>query len=99
MWIHAKKRAKEQHLPFELSIEDIQALIPENRVCPVLGIQMQQNGRAFADDSMSLDRLKPELGYVKDNIAVISYLANRIKSNITESSTFRKIADWLDSRI
>lgn len=96
MWMHAKKRAKEQDLPFEITVEDIELLIPINRICPILGIPMQQNACGFADDSMSLDKLKPELGYVKDNIAVISYLANRIKSNVSDPTVLRKIAEWLE---
>ena len=34
-------------------------------------------------DSPSLDKIIPSLGYVKDNIWVISYRANTIKNNCT----------------
>ena len=37
----------------------------------------------LGDDSPSLDRIVSSLGYVKGNIRVISYKANRVKSNAT----------------
>ena len=65
-------------------------------IFPVLGIKLEQNERVFGDNSPSLDRFIPELGYVKDNVAVISWLANRLKSNGT-AEQIRKIADWMDA--
>ena len=34
-------------------------------------------------DSPSLDRINPNLGYIKGNVWVISYRANMIKNNAT----------------
>jgi uncharacterized protein YejL (UPF0352 family) len=45
------------------------------------------------DGSPQLDRLVPELGYVVGNVAVISRLANTIKSNATPQQ-IRAVADW-----
>jgi hypothetical protein len=44
----------------------------------------------------SLDRIVPELGYVKGNIAVISNRANSLKSNATLEELERLCA-WLKS--
>lgn len=76
---NALERAKSQGVPFELSEEDIH--IPEE--CPVLGIPLRFNKGHFRDDSPSLDKFVPELGYVRGNIAVISHKANVMKSNAT----------------
>lgn len=75
----AKARAKKINLPFNLTIEDI--IIPDK--CPILNIPlMHQLGRAN-DNSPSLDKIIPSLGYVKGNVAVISSKANSMKSNFS----------------
>jgi hypothetical protein len=73
----AKKRAKQLNIPFNLRKEDI--IIPE--FCPILGIKMEYSDGCMSDNSPSIDRIIPELGYVKDNIIIISNKANRIKNN------------------
>ena len=74
----ARYRAKRDGIPFDLTLEDI--VIPE--VCPVLGIPLHHNtSRGTSDNSPTLDKIIPELGYVRGNIAVMSAKANRIKSN------------------
>jgi len=78
-WMHyrTKSRCKRLGIPYTLEITDI--VIPE--VCPVLGIPLQVNFTCIGDNSPSLDRINPKLGYVKNNIQVISTRANKIKSN------------------
>lgn len=74
----ARQRAKERNIPFDLKLSDV--VIPD--VCPVLGIPLMFGRRAQPEEgSPTIDRVVPELGYVKGNIVVISHLANRIKSN------------------
>ncbi len=75
----ARDRAKEKNIPFDITAEDI--TIPET--CPVLGIQLQLGEKVVCNNSPSLDRIKPELGYVKGNIQVLSYRANTLKNNAT----------------
>jgi hypothetical protein len=45
-------------------------------------------GIGVNDNSPSLDRKTPELGYVRGNVAFISTKANRIKSNATTEEIF-----------
>jgi hypothetical protein len=73
----AKRRARKMNLPFDLKIDDIK--IPD--VCPALGIPIYPGDGTTHDGSPSLDRIIPELGYIKGNVVVISHKANRIKSN------------------
>ena len=86
----AKGRAKKLGLEFNLTIEDI--IIPE--FCPVLGIKLKQSFGNLSDASPSLDRIVPELGYVKGNVKVISNRANTIKNNATLSE-LEKIAEYV----
>jgi hypothetical protein len=76
----AKGRARKYCLPFNITYEDIP--IPE--FCPVLGIKIERNnGKGHTENSASVDRIIPELGYVKGNVIVVSVKANTIKTNAT----------------
>ena len=79
MWSNAKNRAKKMGLPF--NIEPKHVKIPN--ICPVLGISMAIANGKPNDNSPSLDKIKPALGYVVGNTCVVSYRCNRIKSNAT----------------
>jgi hypothetical protein len=79
MIAHARHRAKEKQLPFDLQEGDI--MVPE--ICPVLGIQLKTGEGNICDTSPSLDRIVPGKGYVKGNVIVVSSKANLIKSNAT----------------
>lgn len=74
----ARRRATKLNLPFDITVADV--VIPD--VCPVLGIPLQssRNG-CWADGSPSIDRIDPKKGYVRGNIAIISWRANDIKGN------------------
>lgn len=74
-----KSRAKKQGVPFDLTEEDI--LIPD--MCPVLGIPLSKRGGKRTDNTPSVDRIVPSLGYVKGNIKIISWRANRLKCDAT----------------
>jgi hypothetical protein len=64
-----------------LELSDIQ--IPTH--CPVLNIELKHNfgGKTPANNSPSLDKLVPELGYTRGNVFIISHRANRLKSDLT----------------
>lgn len=86
----ARRRAKLNGLPFDLTLEDLE--IPTK--CPVLGIPLRVNDGHAKDDSYSLDRLIPELGYIKGNVTVISHKANTVKSNASIEE-LEKVLKWL----
>lgn len=91
-WLYhqAKARAKARELPFNITIEDI--VVPE--YCPVFGFKLVMNEIGAKHDSISLDRIIPELGYTKGNVRVISWLANAMKSNATEDLLIT-FAEWV----
>ncbi len=74
----ARKRAKEKELEFNLDVSDI--IIPTH--CPVLGIKLERLDKRHSG-SPSLDRIDNTKGYIKGNIAVISWRANSIKKDAT----------------
>lgn len=78
----ARNRAKKYNLPFDITHEDV--VVPE--FCPYLGIKLVP----FSEwSSPSLDKIIPELGYVKGNIQVISTKANTMKNNATQDELVR----------
>jgi hypothetical protein len=76
MWERARKRAQSGQLAFALTKDAI--FVP--RTCPALGIALTP-GSTRSAQSPSLDRIEPRLGYVPDNVRVISDRANRLKGN------------------
>ena len=84
MLSNAKKRAKDLSLPFNLDLEDI--VIPST--CPLLGIPIEKGIGTYADNSPTLDRIFPHLGYTKGNVWVVSMRANRIKQDASLEELF-----------
>lgn len=71
-----KSRATLKDIPFDLTVEDIN--IPE--VCPVFGVPFIYGDHLW---TYSVDRINPQLGYVRGNIIIISNKANMMKSSAT----------------
>lgn len=75
---YAKRRAQLKGLDFNLTIEDI--IIPD--VCPVFGTVLELNNHTRQNlNTPTLDRIDNSKGYVKGNVIVVSWKANRIKNN------------------
>jgi len=85
--IAAKDRAKKKGLPFNLTRADI--TIPS--LCPVLGVPMVRK----TPTAPSIDRIRPDCGYVRGNVAVISRRANILKNDGTLDE-LRAIVAWLE---
>ena len=90
-----KGKAKLENIPFNLDLSDI--VIPE--FCPILGIKLQKSyvkGNPLPT-SPSVDRINPNKGYVKGNIAIISFRANRIKNDATKEE-LQMVLDYVKNR-
>ncbi len=79
MLADARKRAKKKNLEFDLVIEDLSI----QEFCPILGIPLFVAGEKRTNNSPSLDRIDNSRGYTKDNVFVISFRANALKSDAT----------------
>ena len=82
----ARTRAKVQGVPFNLTIEDLESLVVE--YCPITlqpldwKRELVKNGMPH-DNSPSLDKNIPSLGYIKKNCSIISRRGNTVKNNGT----------------
>lgn len=93
LYVQAKRRAKTIGVAFALTLEDI--VVPD--VCPVLGIPLCRGGGVHHAGSPTLDRMEPKGGYTPENVRVISYRANAIKSDATVQD-LRRIIDYMEGR-
>lgn len=77
--IRARGRAKKiPGLPFSIEVTDFEI----TSHCPLIGILLKRNDKMGpSNNSPTLDRIVPALGYVKGNVWVISAKANRMKND------------------
>jgi hypothetical protein len=98
---NARGRARRDNVPFDITYEYLESIATDE--CPVYGIMFEWGtsnlGRGKTKENCpTLDRILPNKGYVKGNVAFISYKANRIKDNGTMQDHYA-IADWIWERI
>lgn len=86
--------AKKKGIPFDIEVSDI--VIPET--CPILGIKLFFMEGNRSDNTPSLDKIEPSKGYVKGNIQVISWRANRIKNDSTLEELIA-LGKWAESEV
>lgn len=94
MYSSAKARAKKRGFDFSIDLADI--IIPS--VCRILGIPLIVNIGKVQDTSPTLDRVNNKLGYIKNNVRVISYKANRLKNTLTPE-TLERILQYIKGEI
>jgi hypothetical protein len=90
-----KQRAKKQNLLFDLDFDYLMEIAPDS--CPVFNFPLGWGRRTFGIaefDCPSLDRIVPELGYVKGNVMWLSKLANSMKQNATPEQ-LTQFANWI----
>lgn len=79
MLIHCRERCKKKNIFYDLNIDDLK--IP--KICPILGLELAVGKKNFCDQSPSLDRIDINLGYFSENVRIISWKANKLKSDAT----------------
>jgi hypothetical protein len=77
--ITARRVAKVKGWAFNITLSDV--IVPTH--CPVFGVALDPGAKSRADNLPSLDRLDSTKGYVRGNVWVISWRANRLKSDAT----------------
>jgi len=78
----ARKRAIKQNLPFDLTADYVHDLMRKATHCPYFQWALTHTpGKART--LASIDRIDSAKGYVKDNVQIVSYLANMMKSHAT----------------
>jgi hypothetical protein len=81
----ARVRAKRNNIICDLTLKDLIDLFPKDKICPVLNIPLfwGNSGKGNRNHSPSLDKINPKGAYSKDNVCIISWRANMIKSDAT----------------
>lgn len=94
---NTKAKAKRLKVPFALTRGDIETLLPDDGNCPILGIELKEGGgRGPKPSSPSLYRVDPALGYVPDNVLVVSWLAMYLAEHLLEPEQLRRAASFLE---
>lgn len=89
--INARSRAKAKKLPYDLD-EHLDAINARAKgVCELTGIPFRTQSGPVTWDSPSIDRIKPELGYVYSNIRFVLHAVNMALGNWGEG-VFETIA-------
>jgi hypothetical protein len=91
MWIRRaiirlRGKAKTAGIDFNISAQDLQ--MPE--VCPFTLLPFQFG--AHHPQNPSVDRIKPDRGYVRGNVRIISFQANTAKQDIIDPAVFDRLA-------
>lgn len=87
-----KQNARKTKWEWDISYTDIKYPL----ICPILGIELDWFSPFKQDNSPSFDRIDATKGYIKGNVIVCSWRANRIKNDGT-AKELRQIADFLDN--
>lgn len=74
-----KQNVKSSKWDWDINFTDIQW----NLTCPILGMELDYFTEQRAENSPSFDRIDCTKGYVKGNVQIISWRANRLKNDGT----------------
>jgi hypothetical protein len=80
---NSRTRAKKQGMSFDLTSAYVLSLLESTPICPYFGYVLTYtvgDGKTLA----SLDRIDSSKGYTQDNVQIISYFANLMKSSATQ---------------
>jgi hypothetical protein len=84
-WRGRIQDAKKKNIPYD-EAAFYSLIVPKK--CPVIGLEIDLEGKntkiGGGDDSPSFDKMVPTKGYVKGNIQIISFAANRMLNNLGE---------------
>lgn len=95
---NAKQRAIKDQVPYDIDFGYLKSI--STQTCPVFGIQLAWGtlGEGGNNNSPSLDKIKPEWGYVRGNVIIMSHLANTIKQDVGWEEIMC-LAVWLKEKI
>lgn len=101
LWVRSacarvRRRAADLGVAFDLDEDHLLGSLPAR--CPALGLSLDYaTERTLHDGSASLDRIRPDGGYTRENVVVVSWKANRIK-NDASLRELGLVLDWMSGR-
>lgn len=81
--LDSRYRAKKAGIPFDLTLDDIPQIPLFCPIFPWIALEVSLGKKHGRDNSPSIDRIRPNLGYTKGNIRITSWKANRLRNNAT----------------
>ena len=89
----SRKRANALNMDNNIDTDFLISIAPME--CPVLLIEIKYGGGEKTKGSASLDRIDSSKGYTKDNVQIISNLANMMKNQADENELIN-FSNWVD---
>ena len=90
--VGCKMRCKKLNLPLDIDKEFLLKLYElQNGKCYYSNIEMTRERGKFTENSISIDRIDPIKGYVKENVVLCAYAINSLKGSLNE----REFKDFL----
>jgi hypothetical protein len=96
LWACKKKYTVKKNITNKAKWDVAFGDIKWNTHCPILELELDYFAENRQENSPSFDRVNPDLGYITGNVQIISWRANRIKSNATADELL-KIGNYLKS--
>lgn len=90
-----KSESKVRGYVVDLNPEDLIEVYPPDGLCPIFRTPMPLRAPLGNKEAASIDRINPNMGYVKGNVRIISRQANVIKSNCSNPEVFMRIAQYI----
>lgn len=89
-----KQRAKAKGVPYDIDADYLMSI--QTTHCPALGIEFVRRSERGANSpaAPTIDRIIPELGYVRSNVVMLSRRANNIKSDAS-TGEIAQVLEWL----
>ena len=93
LFLLAKRRAKKENLPFDITEKYIRSIWPKDNKCPIFKTTFK-SGIANKYHLPTIDKVIPKKGYTQGNVAIISFRANSLKSDIEDTKMFKMMYDF-----
>lgn len=95
-----KRGAKKRRIKFTITFDYFRNLVLANPVCPVFGWKLDYSKGfkgGILPNSMSVDRIDSNIGYIEGNIQILSYRANTLKWDATLDE-LEKLVNFLQTK-
>jgi len=95
----AKSRSRVKNLEFNITLEYLESIYPDDSLCPLLNIPLDWNTPPNHPSTPSIDRIDNSKGYIKGNVQWVSWRANQLMRDATPdellmvSQNYKKIYD------
>jgi predicted metal-binding protein len=94
----ARQRANKKKIGFNISIKYIESIWPKDNKCPITKKEFK-DGAKYKNQWASLDRVRNDYGYIIGNVAIISYEANVLKSDLVDIDILKDLHEFITNFI